>query len=173
MSTCTDAATVLHVCDLAGLDSYNCGNGEYLPSVFDTDAKDYYQSQQVCTAGEGVTLQNWARRGASCTVEASAPGGGEITLPLFQYPYYRALAQDGTKLSVTRSEHGQAVVALPSGFSGSFTVEFCPPWYWHGAAVFSAAFLVLAAVFVMRQRWHGRKNGAAPAPETQKCAVTV
>ncbi|MDD4849231.1 MAG: hypothetical protein PHO10_00875 [Gemmiger sp.] len=138
MSSYIETAEVLAISDAAGVDSYNCGSGEYLPAGFAEKAE--YSLPTGPQAGAGVQFTSYEKTGLAVTLAATAPAGGELTVPLLDYPYYRATAADGTTIETARSAQGQITLLLPAGFAGTVQLNFCPPWYWYAGWGFSALF---------------------------------
>lgn len=154
LSTAVDGAAPVVCCDGQALDSYRCGDGEYLPAG--VHIEDVYALPQQ-PQGEGVQLTGFARTGAACTFTAAAPQGGTVTVPLLACLYYRATAGDAV-LPVARSAQGQLTVTLPAGFDGAVQVRFVPPWYWRAAAAVSALTAAAGLVWLARSACRSRKR---------------
>ena len=148
MGTAVSGRDAMRACDLAAIDVYNCGGGEYLPAAVGSDLTKGMLPEEP-RSGEAQVL-SWTRQGTRCSAAVRTEREALVTVPLLYYPYYRASAADGTSLAVSCAENGQVQVLLPAGFDGEFLVRYAPPWYWYGAAAVSLA--AAAAIILQKIR---------------------
>ena len=85
---------------------------------------------------------------AGNAVDAVNVGTERILFPVVYYKGYTAHGTDGTELNVSASDDGRVMVDLPSGFDGSFVLEFRSPFYWRISEIISLLTLmtVLAGI---------------------------
>ena len=149
--------------DLANLDSFSIGNGEYLPIKTESGGKK--SQPNLSSLVSGLTLSDpalevteWSRAYNSVTVAVNNNLGGtqEIEVPLMMYRGYHAVDQNGDEMEIRAGDSSRICVQIPEGYKGAFTVSFKEPWYWRFAEIFSFASLIGIAVYIITGK---RKNG--------------
>ena len=72
---------------------------------------------------------------------------GTATVPLLMYPQYRATADNGVEMPLSKNESGLIQVQIPEGFSGEVLVAFVAPPLWRCAeAVPVGTLLILISI---------------------------
>lgn len=138
------------VCYSAAALNSKCGKSdEYLPLAADQDA---LTTRREVTADGGVALGEATIRYLTVTVPCESESGGTVTVPVVNYPYYRAVDDSGNALPTGQAPSGELTVTVPAGFAGSFTVFWQEPWHWRLAEAASVLCAAALAVCVWRQR---------------------
>ena len=68
---------------------------------------------------------------------------GTATVPLLMYPQYRATADNGVEMPLSKNESGLIQVQIPEGFSGEVLVAFVAPPLWRCAEAVSVGTLLI------------------------------
>lgn len=135
----------------AALDSCDAGAGEYLPAG--TEKTDFGGPRTL--EGEGVELTDGSLNGLQASFTCSSEEGGAVIVPILHYPYYYAVDEAGTRLTVTQDPQSKMLrVEIPAGYSGRVEVGFAEPWFWRAAETVSL--LTLAGVVLLCLRRRGR-----------------
>jgi hypothetical protein len=126
----------------------------YFPVAWNRDAS--YDRVPVTDSGEvlgdyTVEKYRWTVN-AGNAVDAVNAGTERILFPVVYYKGYTAHGTDGTELNVSASDDGRVMVDLPSGFDGSFVLEFRSPFYWRISEIISL--LTLMTVLAGIAKWH-------------------
>ena len=128
----------------AALDSCDAGAGEYLPAG--TEKTDFGGPRTL--EGEGVELTGGSLNGLQASFTCSSEDGGAVIVPILHYPYYYAVDEAGTRLTVTQDPQSKMLrVEIPAGYSGRVEVGFAEPWFWRAAEAVSL--LTLAGVVLL------------------------
>lgn len=132
-------------------------SGEYLPYGTDTS-----QFTFKAPFGQGITIENWSRKGLKIDVDCfnTARTERELELPLLYYKGYRAYDLDtGEELDVYAGENFAVTVRLPAGYQGTVVTRFIPPWYWRAGEAISCISLVVFIIARVSWKKERKKHG--------------
>jgi hypothetical protein len=121
-------------------DSYDaCSYGEYLLN----DLGNVDNTLPVSSNNEEMTISNYEKKGIRASVIASNTSDVTqyVDFPLQCYFGYRAYGENGN-LQLVKSEDAKVRIIVPSGYEGSITVKFAPPFYWGLSWVISGVFII-------------------------------
>ncbi|MCM1387559.1 MAG: hypothetical protein NC231_09535 [Bacillus sp. (in: Bacteria)] len=119
---------------------YGVGNGEFLPVDADTQ-----QFTKEIGADEAIRIEAVHNEYLTYDVTLSnlAKEEQSILLPAFYYGGFTAYdSQSKERLEIKSGNNGRIMVTVPAGYSGTFHMEFCEPWYWRAAEIVSVAALI-------------------------------
>lgn len=144
-------------------ESYSIGNAEYLPMAVDRQLLT-----ETVLPQEGLDVQSVDRDYLTYRITAANLTEQErnIKLPIIYYTGYRAYdrRQPAALLKTYAGENGCVTVAVPYGYSGTFTVKFHEPWYWRMAEMISLATLIAGICYKIRKgvKMHGNQKTDRP-----------
>ena len=152
----------------AALDSAYLVSGEYLYENASADMTRYDQSIR------GIGTEIMAARKEYLTTHVTCKANDKeayVELPVFYYPGYIAVDENGKDYKVTRSDDNSRIkVELPQGFEGELKVYFKEPLYWRICEVLSMIALVGMIVYENREKQSDRSEEKASADmEREKC----
>ena len=111
--------------------------------------------EKGATAGEGVSVSEYAKRYLNVKLSCVNAGGGEgyVEVPMLFYKGYRALDGEGEGLKVCAGDNHVVRVILPGGFDGDVEVRFVSPLYWRISELVSILTVLLLAFWIRKGRW--------------------
>ncbi len=145
------------------MDSFVASGEEYL--LVNTVLDDLKQENLLIT--DDIEVSDYTKTGTTIEFHAmnTADGIGRMELPLLYYDGYRANAtrEDGTKipLEVSAGKNNVVSIELKADTQYDVTVEFCEPWYWRVAEMFSVISLGIVI-------WYGYSQGGMTWKRKQK-----
>lgn len=122
-------------------------------------------------AGDGITVTDSSIEGLKVTFSYQAPSEGTpayVDMPLFYYPGYQAVNQDGYRLPVVKSDDGLARVLMAADGEGSVTVEFRERRLWRLCEIISAVTALSMIMLYVRLRRRGYGTEETGIPEAGK-----
>lgn len=121
---------------------------EYLYSGTDKEKLD----GELETSGN-VLVEDYEKDGFTVTVSCHTTNDGDayVEVPLFAYPCYEAVDENGEPLSISRGENNRIRVELPTGET-TVTVRYHSPFAWRIAELVSAASLLLVLFAIAKNR---------------------
>ena len=135
----------LNTCDLY---LYDVEVGEYLPPEYYEGFNLYPETDSAAEvkilSRDGTRMKVYCETGAFET---------NVVLPVFRYKYYRITDEDGKTIQQSDYSTKKLSFLLPANYSGTISVQFDPPWYWHVAELVSAISLVITIFLCFRKRW--------------------
>ncbi|MBD5522530.1 MAG: hypothetical protein HDR03_15125 [Lachnospiraceae bacterium] len=154
MSGVLNESNTYRIYQAGGLNTFDIVFGEYIPLNWDGSFSlsrytDAYVDDLTYNPDE-ISLEEWHRDDAAVVVSLTNNTENEsmVEVPLLLYKGYHAYADTKEELAITSGESYRIAVAVPAGFSGSFSVEFKEPWYWRVCEIISLLTLV-GVVFYM------------------------
>ena len=139
--------------EFESLDNYSTSY-HYLPVGASTDR--YAYSREILKNGV-EQAEMISRKTHNARIRVSSKNGGTITLPILNYPGYRAMDSMGNVLAIRSGENSRITVDIPEGFDGELYVEFKEPVYWTVSIFISIAGLITTLIIT----WNWRKNFSA------------
>lgn len=127
--------------------------GEYLPVDWEENYQisDYTENyiDQLTYAENTISVSEWHRDKGTVIVSLTNNGDetAQIEVPLISYKGYHAITDSGDELSISQGVSGRISVSVPTGFSGSFKVEFKEPWYWRMSELISLITLLCLVLY--------------------------
>lgn len=114
---------------------------------------------------QAVYFTGVVRSGFQFTLRVENAGNERewLDFPVWNYPGYRAVGENKTKLDVTDGENRRVRVFLPPRFNSTLTLRWEVPWYWDVARGVSHVSLVVLILWLCVPRWlarHWRLRGA-------------
>ncbi len=77
--------------------------------------------------------------------------GGYVDFPLYNYSYYRAVADDNSEFKIVQGEENNMVrVILPAGYSGHIKLTYVSPLHWRISEIISLISLIILCVYCYR-----------------------
>ncbi len=130
-------------------DAYTAmSTGEYLP----LNPGNVRYTEPIFSDEQVISGENYYKKGLFASLQVNNRGMNEqyVEFPMFFYHGYRAFGANGP-LNVVAGNGARVRVFVPGGYSGTVTVRFSPPWYWHLAELVSLL-TALSALFLVRKR---------------------
>lgn len=129
----------IQIHSVSDMDSFVASGEEYLPvnTVLD-DLK-----QENLYVSEGMVISDYSKAGTTIEFHGknTAESEGRLELSLLFYEGYQATATltDGTSfpIEVSAGQNNVVSMELEAGMECDIMVEFCEPWYWRVAEIFS------------------------------------
>lgn len=148
-----NAANVKVYYDCAQLERGNgaIGYGEYL--IENTDATDLV-NDAFCDNGTAVVA---GESGTSLDVVVSTDGAAEVQIPRYNYPYYKAVDDNGNTLKISSGINNRISISVEDSFDGIIHVKFVEPWYWRAAEIMSLLGAIVLILFFIKGLLKGRK----------------
>lgn len=143
--------------DETNVSSLDTMQGEYLPAGTDRAIFD----NSAFIPGGKLEVLDYSREDGIITVSCRNDSGQEncIDVPFLYYRDYQAADQNtGEKLPVICSEENRVRVMIPTGYDGTFQVQFVSPWYWRVCEVVSVLALIgiLTGIGLRKKDWEFR-----------------
>lgn len=154
VGTAEDSAVNVKVYyDCAQLERGNSaiGYGEYL--IENTDSTDLVY-EAFCDNGNAFIV---GESGISVDVAVSTDGAAEVQIPRYNYPYYKAVDDDGNTLNINNGINNRISISLKDSFDGTIHVKFVEPWYWRIAEIISLIGALVFIVIYIKGHLKGRK----------------
>lgn len=133
--------------------------GQYFAAGVDGHAVGYQAQQSTVWTDSGAQITDYYRHGTTVRFHFAGGSGGELAfdVPLYYYELYAASLEDGTPLTLTRSERYHLLqVHVPAGTAeGTVTVRYREPLRFR---LGNAVTLVTAAGLVLLYRTQRRKE---------------
>lgn len=138
-----------------------CWNEKDISSMIDQKEYLYAGTKKnlaegsVLPAGEGLTITDSEKDGLMVTFSYQALSEGTpafVDLPLFYYPGYQAMNQDGYRLPVVKSDDGLARVLLSAAKEGSITVKYRERRLWRLCEMISVVTVLIIIIHYIRLR---------------------
>lgn len=144
----------IQIHSVTDMDSFVASGEEYL--LVNTVLDDL--KQENLFLAKDIEVSDYIKKGTTIEFHAknTADRAGRIELPLLYYDGYRARAtsEDGTNipLEISAGQNNVVSIELEAGMDCDVTVEFCEPWYWRMAEMFSV-------IFASGVSWYTYKRG--------------
>jgi len=147
------------IVDVAAMSTFSQIGGEYVPSGTDTANLN---RTYVYNLDGSLWVPDYSidSREVKFYCENGTDNSGIVTVPRLFYRGYRAVAEDGQKLELTKDELNAVSVVVPAGFKGNVRVFYREPFYWRIAELISLISLI-ALLVIASGKW--RKHAAAGA----------
>ena len=127
------------------------GYGEYL--IENTDSTDLVY-EAFCDNGNAFVV---GESGISVDVAVTTDGAAEVQIPRYNYPYYKAVDDDGNTLNINNGINNRISISLKDSFDGTIHVKFVEPWYWRIAEIISLIGALVFILFYIKGHLKGRK----------------
>ncbi|MBD5524719.1 MAG: hypothetical protein HDR04_09910 [Lachnospiraceae bacterium] len=160
ISKLMNEATVYHIYQEGGIDTWDIGFAEYIPVE---DAEGFsvetytngYREELVYDPGY-VSVEEWHREKGTLVIHAQnmSDESSQIEVPIILYKGYRAVTDSGEQLQISPGNFYRIVVSVPAGYSGGIRIGFHEPWYWRVCEAISVVTL-FGIIFYMI---NGRKQ---------------
>ena len=153
----------IQIHSVTDMDSFVAFGEEYL--LVNTVLDDLKQENLL--HAKDIEVSDYIKAGTTITFHAknAAERAGRMELPLLYYEGYRAIAtrEDGTNipLEISAGQNNVVSIELEAGMDCDVRIEFCEPWYWRMAEMFSAISLVIVI-------WYGYSQGGTTWKRKQK-----
>lgn len=153
----------IQIHSVTDMDSFVASGEEYL--LVNTVLDDL--KQENLFLAKDIEVSEYIKKGTTIGFHAknTVDRAGRIELPLLYYDGYRARAtsEDGTNipLEISAGQNNVVSIELESGMDCDVIVEFCEPWYWRMAEMFSVISLVIVI-------WYGYSRGGKIWKRKQK-----
>ena len=153
----------IQIHSVTDMDSFVASGEEYL--LVNTVLDEL--KQENLFLADGIEVSDYMKAGTTITFHAknAAERAGRMELPLLYYEGYRAIAtrEDGTNipLEISAGQNNVVSIELEAGMDCDVRIEFCEPWDWRMAEMFSAISLVIVI-------WYGYSQGGTTWKRKQK-----
>lgn len=145
------------VYDVAQIDSFSVGNGEYIREDTDEELFDgEIYSNDVTSLGnyqkDGTHAEFWCETGAL--------GDAWVELPIMNYKGYKAKDRYGNILETEDGNNNVLRILLPQNYSGLVTVDYTVPGSYRIADFYSLVFICGLAVTELLQSGKNKKQSS-------------
>lgn len=142
----TYTAEPYRVYDTSELNSMSLYSGEYLPTG--TNTSQIKANAIYCD--EGITVNNYSKKGTTLSAYITSSTGGTIDFPLLYYPDYVCTnLTTGETLSTEAGYNNMVRITVPEGFEGQLTIGFREPIVWRIAELTSLLTCLAVATVIL------------------------